>query len=305
MSRKKPKTSKTEPNELNTELNLQKIVDLPDIERKIINWLRRRGESSLVELSDYIGLNKQETKELLLTIEEKGFLEKRIVAKELFYQVKVSSRKQNKTLWKQLDSKVGKITFSSLIILTFVTVGLLTPFAFSPLYLPNLRDNFFQTYQVLQGNLYKQISGYISLAFVFLEMILTARKRGRGWFVEVKIPGDVRMWRGLHIFLGVALLGIIVIHTVGSHGLNFNAIFLWIFFGVTLSALIGVVTETGVLESPRKYFGSPPQSKSIIPTIQKGVLIRNWREIWLSTHIFLVNVFFVMLVVHIFLAYYY
>jgi hypothetical protein len=100
---------------------------------------------------------------------------------------------------------------------------------------------------------------------------------------------------------------------VGVTGLNFNALFLWVFFGVTLSALIGVVAETGVLESPRRYFGKSPVKDSShaqglmkqLPTFTKGELIRGLRTIWLTTHILLVSAFLVMLGFHIFLSYYY
>ncbi|MEO1404140.1 MAG: hypothetical protein AAFV72_23220, partial [Cyanobacteria bacterium J06635_1] len=68
-------------------------------------------------------------------------------------------------------------------------------------------------------------------------------------------------------------------------------------------ALVGVVAETGVLESSRKFFSlgkGKPESG-----IGKGTLIRAMRAIWLPTHIFLVSVFTVMLGGHIFLAYYF
>lgn len=198
-----------------------------------------------------------------------------------------------------------KPKFSTLIILTFICAALLIPFALSPWYLPMFRDRAFELHQTLQGGLYKQITGYTSLVFILIEIILTIRKRARGWKIKITLPGSMQIWRSVHIFLGVALLGVTLIHTVGSNGLNFNAIFLWVFFAVTLSALVGVVAETGVLESPRKYFGfgSPKDGNSL--TITKGPLIRNMRQVWLPTHIFLVSVFVVMLGCHIFLAYYY
>jgi hypothetical protein len=206
-----------------------------------------------------------------------------------------------------------KPTFSTLIILTFVSVFLLLPFVFSPLYIPALREQAFELHLILQGNVYKQITGYASLVFVILEMIFTLRKRGRGWKLPFKIPGDIQLWRQLHIFLGVGLLATTLIHTVGVTGLNFNAIFLWVFFGVTLSALVGVVAETGVLESPRRYFGKSPVKDTAhsqglmkqLPTFTKGELIRGLRTIWLTTHILLVSAFLVMLGFHIFLSYYY
>jgi hypothetical protein len=193
--------------------------------------------------------------------------------------------------------------FSTLIVLTLVCAILLTPFAVSPMYLDSLRDRSLDLHQFLRGELYKQVTGYVALAFVGLELLLTLRKRGRGWIMKLTLPGSVIFWRSLHIFAGVALLAVVVIHTVGSNGLNFNAAFLWVFFAVTLSALVGVVAETGVLESPRKVFslvGSKPEMG-----IGKGPLIRTMRAIWLPTHILLVSLFTVMLGMHIFLAYYY
>ncbi len=199
-----------------------------------------------------------------------------------------------------------KPTFSTLMILTFIVVFLLLPFALSPLYIQALRDQAFELHLLLQGNIYKQITGYSSLVFVIIEMIFTLRKRGRGWKLPLKIKGTMQFWRTLHIFLGVGLLATTLIHTVGVTGLNFNAIFLWVFFGVTLSALMGVLAETGILESPQRYFGKHPRKNgSYSKTLTKGELIRGLRKVWLTTHILLVSAFLVMLGFHIFLTYYY
>ncbi|MDJ0689120.1 MAG: hypothetical protein QNJ41_11480 [Xenococcaceae cyanobacterium MO_188.B32] len=202
-----------------------------------------------------------------------------------------------------------KPKFSTLIIITLISAAILTPFVFSSYYIPILRENNFKILLFLQDDLYKLITGYIALAFVIFEMILTARKRGRGWIIKLSIPGSMQLWRSLHIFLGVGLLAIILIHTLGATGLNFNSIFLWVFFGVSLSALVGVVAETGIVESPQKLFLTwlPNQnySNKKMPGVAKGTLIRNLRSIWLTSHIILVSIFFVMLGFHIFLAYYY
>lgn len=217
-----------------------------------------------------------------------------------------------------------KLKFSTLILLTFIAVALLTPFVLSPWYLPLIKESNFDLYSVLQGELYKQITGYISLFFVIVEMILVARKRGQGWKIKVKLPGSLLFWRSLHIFVGIGLLATTLIHTIGSQGLNFNALFLWVFFGVVLSALMGSIAELGILESPQRAFSFPgiktndlKQKNLVAETgmkvnalnqsklIPKGVLIRNLRLIWLNTHIFLVSAFIVMLVIHIIIAYYY
>jgi hypothetical protein len=204
-----------------------------------------------------------------------------------------------------------KPKFSTLIILTFVCVALLTPFALSPIYIEILREKAFDLLQLFQGNLYKQITGFTALAFVFLEMMLTLRKRSRGWKIKIPLPGSMQFWRSLHIFAGVGLLGLVLIHTIGVNGLNFNAVFLWVFFFVTLSALVGVVAETGLVESPQRYFGlnlakaGKSEDTNQPRGMPKGKLIRSLRSLWLTTHIFLVSVFCVMLIIHIFLAYYY
>ncbi len=192
--------------------------------------------------------------------------------------------------------------FKVLIGLTLLTALLLTPFALSEVYLDALRDRSVELHQFLRGELYKQGTGYAALAFVVIEMLLTVRKRGRGWIASIKLPGSMMFWRSTHIFLGVALVGAVLIHTLGANGLNFNAVFLWVFFATTLTALVGVVAETGILESTRSYFGKLPGSGT---ALTKGPLIRGMRALWLTSHIFFVSVFGVMLVFHIALVYYY
>ncbi|MEL6929301.1 MAG: hypothetical protein AAFO95_11780 [Cyanobacteria bacterium J06600_6] len=202
-----------------------------------------------------------------------------------------------------------KPKFSTLIILTLISAAILAPFAVSPIYIPIFRDKAFDLLYFLQGNFYKQVTGYVSLVFVLVEMIISVRKRGRGWKLKLSVPGSMQLWRKLHIFSGVGLLAIVLIHTVGVAGINFNAIFLWVFFGVSLSALVGVVAETGVVESSQKRFfpmlkTATPDGKKV-PGISKGIMIKSMRAFWLNTHIILVGLFFVMLAFHIFMAYFY
>lgn len=202
-----------------------------------------------------------------------------------------------------------KPKFSTLIILTLLSAVILAPFALSPIYIPILRQQAFEVLSFLQDNLYKQITGYVALAFVVVEMILTARKRGKGWKIKLSVPGSMQLWRSLHIFLGVGLLAVVLIHTIGVAGINFNAIFLWVFFGVSISALVGVVAETGVLESSQKrflpWFATATAGGKKISGVSKGNMIKSMRAFWLNTHIILVGIFFVMLGFHIFLSYYY
>lgn len=208
-----------------------------------------------------------------------------------------------------------KPKFSTLIVLTLVMAAILLPFALSGMYIPWMRDGLgpafghrnFSILAVLQTDLYKLSTGFLVLALVVFELVLALRKRGRRW--KIAVPGSILFWRSLHIFVGVGLVATVMLHTGGATGDNFNAIFLWVFFGVALSALTGVVAETGILESSQKYFGLVPEGWHLIakrfPPVSKGPLIRKLRAIWLSTHIILVSMFCVMLGFHIFLAFYF
>ncbi|MEM9274812.1 MAG: hypothetical protein AAGA80_17900 [Cyanobacteria bacterium P01_F01_bin.143] len=202
-----------------------------------------------------------------------------------------------------------KPKFSTLIILVFLTAAILLPFAVSQIYIPVMREQSFDLLLFLQGQLYKQTTGYIALAFVVFEMMLVTRKRGRGWNISIKVPGSMVLWRRLHVFLGVVLFGIVLIHTIGAHGLNYNAIFLWVFFWASLSALIGVVAETGIVESPRRRFlvwlSNKKSNDEKKLGVSKSTLVRNLRGLWLGSHILLVTMFCMMLLGHIFLVYYY
>ncbi|MGD1901115.1 MAG: hypothetical protein ACFB9N_02620 [Geitlerinemataceae cyanobacterium] len=193
-------------------------------------------------------------------------------------------------------------SFKALILLTFATVLLLLPFVFSPVYVEVMRDRAIELYHVLRGELYKQATGFAALTFVIVEVLLTVRKRSRSWPFSIKVPGSMKIWRSVHIYSGVILLALVAVHTIGARGLNFNAVLLWVFFGVTLTALVGAVAETGLLESTRRRFGTWPGSAK---PLTKGVLVRNLRSIWLTSHIFLVWMFAVMLAIHIFLVYYF
>lgn len=286
------------------------ILALPEAERKLVNWIRRQEAPTLGEVTAQMGGDEAEAIAMLEVLIKKGFVQQQEKAGRSIYRIVLApkrAREVPKTLVQSFNETLGKIKFSTFIGLTFITVVLLTPFALSKVYLEVLRDRAFDWHQLILGDTYKLATGYIALFFVLLEMLFTLRKRGRQW--KISLPGSILVWRGLHIFIGVGLLAIVLLHTGGATGLNFNAIFLWVFFAVTLSALVGVTTETGVLESTRKHFTLVPERagkiSKIFPSFSKGKLIRQLRDIWLSTHIITVCAFFVMLAFHIFLAYYY
>lgn len=204
-----------------------------------------------------------------------------------------------------------KPKLTTLIVLSLACAVLLIPFSVSSVYLDAMRDRAFNLHQFTRGEVYKQGTGYASLVLVGIEMLLTVRKRSilpGKW----KVPGQMMLHRAVHIFTGIALVAFTLVHTVGVSGVNFNAILLWTFFGVTFTALMGAVAETSILESPKKEFGfiapkrnSEELRKGNVYAIGKGTLIRGMRAIWLPSHILLVSVFSLLLGLHIFLVYYY
>ena len=203
---------------------------------------------------------------------------------------------------KRPKAKGVQPNFKVLIGLTFLTAILLVPFVVSPIYLDALRDRSIELHDFIRGEIYKQSTGYAAMVLALLEVMLTVRKRSRSWPLSLKVPGSIQLWRSLHIFSGVGMVALVGVHTIGAVGVNFNAIFLWVFFGVILTALVGVVAETGILESTRRVFGQLPwESKPL----SKGILIRHLRSLWLVSHIFLTWMFGIMLLVHIGLVYYY
>ncbi|MEM9512023.1 MAG: hypothetical protein AAF978_04960 [Cyanobacteria bacterium P01_E01_bin.48] len=192
-------------------------------------------------------------------------------------------------------------TFPSLAVLTVVSLALLVPFFLSDWYLPLLREANFELHQILRRGLYKQITGFVCLAFFAVEMFLTVRKRGRKW--HVKLPGSVLFWRSLHIFLGVGFIGMTAVHTMGSLGSTFNRVFLIVFIALALIAMFGVALETRLAGVKARKIALVPAVDAL--TFPKGQLIRNLRSIWLGLHIVLVSAFAAMLSVHIFLAFFY
>ncbi|WP_017327715.1 hypothetical protein [Synechococcus sp. PCC 7336] len=194
-----------------------------------------------------------------------------------------------------------KPTFPTLAVLTAIALVLLVPLFISDWYLPIVRDSAFYFHQILRRGLYKQITGFICLGFFALEMILTLRKRGRRW--KIKLPGSILFWRSFHIFLGVAFVGMAIVHTVGAIGSTFNRVFLIVFLTLSLVAMFGVALETWLV-------GTIDRKITLLPvvgwlTFPKGQLIRSLRSVWLGVHIVLVSLFGSMLSIHILLAFYF
>ncbi len=200
-----------------------------------------------------------------------------------------------------------KPSLSTLTILTILSIVLFFPFVISDLYMEVIREQAAHVYQFLTKSLYKEITGFIALGFFVIEMLLTLRKHGGKW--KIRLPGSVLFWRQMHIFLGVGYIGIILIHTGGSMGHNFNLLFLIVFIVVTLTAMLGVVAETRILAVPQQKIALGPSPDAsgpkLFPLIHKAHLIRTLRSVWLGLHIFFVSVFSIMLGFHVFLAFYF
>lgn len=97
--------------------------------------------------------------------------------------------------------------------------------------------------RLMEHHRFREVTGYIGLAFSLFQVLLSLRKRTRLTF-GIAYP----LWRAIHILTGVGFLLVIVIHTGGRWGWNLNG---WLLSAFTLTVfvgLVGKVLEAGLME---------------------------------------------------------
>jgi nitrite reductase (NADH) large subunit len=86
---------------------------------------------------------------------------------------------------------------------------------------------------------WKQVSGYVALAFALFGSMLALRKRVRTFRF-----GKYETWQMVHALAGAAAAAVVVLHTGFRLGVRFNAVFMLIFSAVLASgAVIGALTS--------------------------------------------------------------
>jgi predicted ArsR family transcriptional regulator len=74
-------------------LNLFKLNQLPDSQRQLINWMRRKGDCSLQEIATQIGEHDEAVRTLLDTLLEKGFLRELLGESSPSYRVNIAAKR--------------------------------------------------------------------------------------------------------------------------------------------------------------------------------------------------------------------
>lgn len=135
--------------------------------------------------------------------------------------------------------------------------------------------------KIWNDKFYKQVTGFTMLGIIVLASLISLRKRIK--FINF---GDYKVWRMLHGILGVACIGLVMVHTGLHTGNNLNSYLLYNFIAVIVfGALTGVV----IAESHRL-------------SLDRG---KKLRDVWYWTHLLVTWPLPVLLALHILSVYYF
>jgi nitrite reductase (NADH) large subunit len=126
----------------------------------------------------------------------------------------------------------------------------------------------------------KEISGFTLLGLSIAGLALSLRKRWKFFGA-----GTVTMWRLVHAVLGVAMLGVVVVHTELRLGINMNLALMVSFLGTAI---------TGAIAGPVVALVRPSKPRA-----------RAVRYFFIGTHIVLFSALPVLVAFHVFVAYYF
>ncbi|MEZ4862429.1 MAG: hypothetical protein R3C14_14020 [Caldilineaceae bacterium] len=86
------------------------ILELPPVERQLLNWLMRTGEVSASAVTAQVG-DKAQAQSLLAGFITRGFVREYTSGDAVYYQVRLAPRRQRTlptSLWQALTDKLGK-----------------------------------------------------------------------------------------------------------------------------------------------------------------------------------------------------
>lgn len=86
-------TQHQEPNNTGTGLSMGDILTLPDRQRRIVNWITRHQECTLLEVTENLDEDEATAKSELDTLVQQGFIQETIVADESRYSIKRSTKR--------------------------------------------------------------------------------------------------------------------------------------------------------------------------------------------------------------------
>jgi len=85
------------------------ILEMPDTLRDVINWMMREIQVSLPQVAQHLGKDEPSARTMLATLVDKGFVREIDLKGQLFYRVRLASKRKNTmpaNLWKALDDKI-------------------------------------------------------------------------------------------------------------------------------------------------------------------------------------------------------
>ena len=89
------------------------VLELPDTSRQLVNWLLRRGEASLTEVTAHSGQDERATRSTLAALIEQGFVREVAVEGEVRYQPQLAPRRGRQLpedIWRALGGDEGRKT---------------------------------------------------------------------------------------------------------------------------------------------------------------------------------------------------
>ncbi len=92
-------------------LSMADVLDLPDAQRQLCNWLIRQGGASLPDLLARFNQDEAATRAALAALVEQAFVQESTVDGVRRYKMRLSARRRQQaplSIWQALDSKVEK-----------------------------------------------------------------------------------------------------------------------------------------------------------------------------------------------------
>lgn len=152
---------------------------------------------------------------------------------------------------------------------------------------------------LMENHRFREVTGFVSLAFVAFQFLLMLRKRTR-----LPIPRSSEWWQVIHRLNGSGVLLVNVIHTGGQWGVNLNGWLLSTLVTLLILAQGGHVMKAYLHERAKREGDSPPPFIDWLDTLantDEGAL----HKTGLQLHLLLVAAFVALLAFHILSVYYY